>query len=564
MSILLRIVPRYVLRAAILAAAMALSIGWCPLLSENCQWGKWMASILIMGICLCMKGKHWRWSTMALLATWAWCQTADATAGCWKAQHAAWGMACIAIFHATQGIHPKKWCRFVCISTCALATLLALRLCGMHFPWSIQLFNNPAGEAAALALGWSCCLPLLLPMAKPTEKCCLWKPLLAVSLGLLIVFLLYWRSRTGFLAVLLPTSFWLFPILRKRLRHAKWLYAIGAFACLPLAFALYGRNADSADGRCLIYRSVWSLCTERPFCGWGSDAMQARYMAAQARMLSSEANARDAWLASDVTHPFHEGLGWLLNYGLIGCVLLACAIVCIIRETRTEYRYWLLCLCICWMVLSLFSYPSAYAYALLLFLGTIGTAVKGKSTENCSICTQKANAWMKALVGLNLIFNFVAARTEWHKERVLHFSANDHALLSHFKAMHETLHTNEACDYAYAAELNLSGNFQESQQLLSHLKGRMQNYDTEILAADNALSLQHWSEAETHFTLAHQMVPVRFTPLYGLMQTYAQRGDTMQARHTARLILHKRIKVNGAEVESIRQEARTLLATPAR
>ena len=42
---------------------------------------------------------------------------------------------------------------------------------------------------------------------------------------------------------------------------------------------MYARNADSADGRCLIYRSVWSLCTERPFCGWGSDAMQARYTA---------------------------------------------------------------------------------------------------------------------------------------------------------------------------------------------------------------------------------------------------------------------------------------------
>lgn len=56
------------------------------------------------------------------------------------------------------------------------------------------------------------------------------------------------------------------------------------------------------------------------------------------------------------------------------------------------------------------------------------------------------------------------------------------------------------------------------------------------------------------------MVPNRFMPLYGLMQTYMQKGDTIQARNIAKQIVVKKIKVESNEVEMIKNEAQKLLA----
>lgn len=55
------------------------------------------------------------------------------------------------------------------------------------------------------------------------------------------------------------------------------------------------------------------------------------------------------------------------------------------------------------------------------------------------------------------------------------------------------------------------------------------------------------------------MVPIRFMPLYGLMQTYMQKGDTVRAQSIAKQIVVKKIKVNSTEVEMIKCEAKKIL-----
>ena len=91
------------------------------------------------------------------------------------------------------------------------------------------------------------------------------------------------------------------------------------------------------------------------------------------------------------------------------------------------------------------------------------------------------------------------------------------------------------------------------------MQGRLQNYDTELLAGDDELTLRHWESALQHFDTARHMVPIRFMPLYGLMQVYLGQGNIGQAKSVARIILSKSVKVPSEDVRFVKDEARMLL-----
>lgn len=113
--------------------------------------------------------------------------------------------------------------------------------------------------------------------------------------------------------------------------------------------------------------------------------------------------------------------------------------------------------------------------------------------------------------------------------------------------------------YAYAAALNFSGRPIESLSVLQSLQERLLNYDTELLAGDDELTLGHWASAQKHFETAHHMVPIRFMPLYGLMQVHQGQGNTSQAMSVARHILRKPVKVPSEDVRFVKEEAIKLL-----
>lgn len=113
--------------------------------------------------------------------------------------------------------------------------------------------------------------------------------------------------------------------------------------------------------------------------------------------------------------------------------------------------------------------------------------------------------------------------------------------------------------YTLSVNLNLEGEPQKSQEVLDKLKGHLQNYDTELLAGDNALSLHQWDAAEKHFLLAHHMVPARFMPLYGQMQVYLEHGDLLRARSVALKITRKKAKIDSEDIHDIKAKARKVL-----
>lgn len=108
--------------------------------------------------------------------------------------------------------------------------------------------------------------------------------------------------------------------------------------------------------------------------------------------------------------------------------------------------------------------------------------------------------------------------------------------------------------YAAAADWNLSGQYDTSDDMLRSCQKILNTYDTELLAADNALQSAQYQRAIPHLEMAHNMIPNRFYPLYGLMLCY-QHSDLQKALDMAHEIVAKDIKVPSADIDMIVTEA---------
>lgn len=109
--------------------------------------------------------------------------------------------------------------------------------------------------------------------------------------------------------------------------------------------------------------------------------------------------------------------------------------------------------------------------------------------------------------------------------------------------------------YNYAADLNVMGNCRESQEVLKRLSLLLNDYDTELLSADNAENLGQTSLSITHLQKAHAMVPNRFFPLWSQFVIEQKMGHWQRAGQLAREIVGKKVKVPSADVEQMRGEA---------
>lgn len=137
-----------------------MSIGMCWHLNADCQMGKWCAALMLWVMAV-MTNKmvanhtvHCRHQLISILVLLGWCQVADILSECWSAWHLLWGMTLVLSFimgHRLNALYIQK---MAFVLTLLILISLVLPYTGWALPISIQLFDNPAGEAAALVMGW--------------------------------------------------------------------------------------------------------------------------------------------------------------------------------------------------------------------------------------------------------------------------------------------------------------------------------------------------------------------------------------------------------------------------
>ena len=179
----------------------------------------------------------------------------------------------------------------------------------------IGSFDNPAGYASALALGF----PFIVYYWTTDRNSCRIASYIVSALVLLAIILS--KSRAGMLAAALML-FWIGMEKMKRIGAKGKAMLLMAFLIAGIA-GMYFLKKDSADGRLLIWLVTFRLIARRPLFGGGTGAFAAHYMPEQAHYFSIHPDSRFTMLADNICHPFNEYLSVFVQWGVIGFLLMA-------------------------------------------------------------------------------------------------------------------------------------------------------------------------------------------------------------------------------------------------
>ncbi len=536
-------------------ATLLLSIGWQDAACMNfCKYNVHFGYLSVYVSCVILMLRKSVFVPKGLLGfaivLFLWCSVCNIKSHCRLVDDGQYIFALVAFCMVSSQLTTDVWRRLTACFTVVIAFLCLLQLTGVF--GEIPLFDNNAGWAAALCLGSVSVSTLSFERKGLSLHFCV-----GVAVLLVIACCLYAVSRSGLLAFVVSQF-----CLLVHLKNVAFLKVL--VLCVLICFGgvwLYNRNRDSADGRKLIYRTCWSLCKKSPVAGYGAEAIAAHYMLQQAKVLRSENDKRCSWLASDVNHAFNEPLNLVLRYGFVG-LLLVCMFLayCFMRSVNEAYWREGFCVTVAYSVTGLFSYPSAYPYVCFLLAGSFSQLFSRNFAASVAL-RLRGKAVLAALLFLAIYIegNSLRYGLAWKESNDFCENGNVQEGLHRYEELLPSMQTNGRFLYNYAVHLNSCQRYVESSDVLKLAEHHLCTYDTEMLAGDNALSLDRYDLAMRHFAMAHLMVPVRFMPLYGLLQTAMQKGDSLSAKSYAQTICRKPVKVFSSEIHDIKLDAKSVL-----
>ena len=388
------------------------------------------------------------------------------------------------------------------------------------------------------------------------------KVILLVSAALTGLSIILSESRCGVLAMLAVIL--AMTIVEKKIplkfRHYKLIWALGIFTLILLIYILYHLKKDSADGRLFIWTVCLELIKDKPIIGHGIHGFQSLYMDYQANYFISHPQSKYVMLADNIIHPFSEWLKITVNFGIVGLSVVGMSICAICRKLiKAEGMPISIGLSIIssLLVLCSFSYPFHYAAVCFLALFPLLYTIPLSSIK--AFCKFRYTRFIFSLI-LCIVICFVSRMAfldlKWAEVCKRSLAGKTEQMLPNYASMMPEMKYNPLFLYNYSAELNFSGHYEESQQIINECLKRYNDYDIQILIANNYENMSQWEVALDTYQNALNMIPCRFIPLEAMMRIYRQTGDTIKADSIAQIILHKPVKVPSAEIDAMKEEAK--------
>lgn len=422
-------------------------------------------------------------------------------------------------------------------------------------------FDNPAGYASLLAL----CVPFVLYFThfnRKTVKYTAWGMYVLIFIAVILS-----ASRSGVLAIVIVTLLHIvkqYKLIFSNLSVSKKM--IFAFLIIVFLTGLYFSKKDSANGRVLIWKCTWEMIAEKPFFGHGYKSFEANYMLYQARYLEQNPDSKFTSLADNVKHPFNEFLLLAAEFGIAAFLLPALFIFLSIRlylKYKNKLNFTLLLVLTGAFVLSCFSYPFKYPFTWFSVVFCIILLLRQKTEKYLT-----GNRFFRyfipllSLVLLTFTIRKMYYEHQWSylvKQTML---GKTRKVIPEYKKIHPFLRKNAYFLYNYSAELNHIGEFEKSTVILEECAKRLNDYDVQMLQADNYFQLKEYEYAEKHLRTANNMCPNRFQPLYKLHLIHKERNNLDEARILAEFIMEKPVKVNSYTIVRIKKEMDNYLKMP--
>ena len=413
-------------------------------------------------------------------------------------------------------------------------------------------FDNPAGFAACLCVSYPICLYFLLDKNQKLKYSAL------VSTLTIILAIILSESRTGILCIVIVSGIFLFRQSSIQIKKTRVLFLI---VFIMLIGILYFLKKESADGRLLIWRCSMNMIVERPILGYGSDGFDAKYMLFQAKYFASNPNSKFALLADNINRPFNEYLSILINYGFLGFSIFLILILCLLKHYRKcsdkESNFAGLSLLIIGLF-SLFSYPFTYPFVWIVCLLCIFLIFYNSKSiiilKNIIVRIAIVSCFCIITLLCYIYVRKVIVEMKWCDIANKSLMGKSTDMLSEYANLKKILSHNRFFLYNYAAELHEVGHYKESLNVALECEKVFADYDLQLILADDYLKTNNYYQSEKHYTLASQMCPSRFMPLYQLVKVYQDAGDSTMVLLTAQKIVEKPVKIESSEINIIKYE----------
>ena len=416
-------------------------------------------------------------------------------------------------------------------------------------------FENPAGYAATqtafLPFSFYLCLHKDVPWLKRLSA--------LVSSLLIIMSIVLSGSRCGFLAALVAFAVILAletKMIQYLKKHRIILFVI-ALVFIAGVFLLYKMKPASADGRLLVWQVCWEMIKDKPITGFGANGFHANYMDYQAAYLVVHPDFPYRLLADNITHPFNEYILLTVRFGIIGLTIALAVLVFLIKSLWKQdgpFRSVGTAMIGAIVVMCMFSYPFNYAVIwFMTFILVIGAIPIRYLTIGKAIRYEIACILFVSLSGTGCM---LYQNLKWAEMSRRCIAGQTERMLPHYEKMIPWMDWNPLFLYNYAVELNYVERYKESLALTKECMKVYNDYDVQLLLADNLEHCGQSKQAITAYRHASDMIPSRFIPLESMMDLYQQTGDTINARLLANEILEKPVKIPSPQVKEIKRKAR--------
>ena len=423
------------------------------------------------------------------------------------------------------------------------------------YPWAVTgTFENSVGVISNLTLLY----PLGLLWQERKNG---WKRLLVVfQLLLYVVVICICKSRTGLLAIVLSTFVFYFiekESFRKLIFKPYVIFGLVILISFLCVCALRWK-VDSTNGRILVWKVCLNIIKERPLLGYGWDGFTANYMLEQANYFMRNPDSQYAILADNTSTPFNCFIHVAIISGCVGllCLIGTLTLLCyrMSRTQATNKAVWFGIMASL-LSMSMFTYPFHYAPVWFITLFWMLYPMRDMLPSKMRISVRVLIACIIgcSLLGVNhMILNEL--RWKWVQDKSFK-EGMTYSMLKCYKQLYPHLHYNKHFLYNYGAELNYCGYYAESRQIMDECMKKLNNYDVQLVQADNYYHMGDTLLAINSYKTASMMIPCRFIPLDGLLDIYKKQNDVEKAIDTAKRIIDKPVKVPSDIVQEIKREA---------
>jgi hypothetical protein len=299
------------------------------------------------------------------------------------------------------------------------------------------------------------------------------------------------------------------------------------------------------------------MIKERPLFGYGIGGIEKHYMDAQAAYFSMHPDSPYVMLADNVTHPFNEYIKLTVNYGLVSLTIALCLLVFTIKRllnSRENIKVIGLAVTASVFVMCQFSYPFHYAAVWLIAAVAVFLAFFKESEGDEQRETPKYLRITFPIlfsILLAVVLRMMYLDLKWAEMSKRSLAGHTERMLPYYEKMKPQMKHNPLFLYNYAAELNYIGRYEESLIITEECKLGWNDYDVQMLLADNLENTGRIDDALDAYRHAEDMIPCRFEPLESMMRLYLWQGDTLRAIGIATKIVTKPIKISSIRTKEI-------------